>query len=88
MEHRNPYKAAEARARAVRDFRIHLALFIPIGLALVLLDTFTTPATSWVSWLVAVWAFGVLLHGLSLLNPIQRLSRFWDKDRLQDRFRH
>jgi len=87
MKQSNPYKEAEVRARAVRDFLIHLALFLPSAVLLVLLELLGGSGGVWLIVTVLLWGLGVLLHGVSLLNPIQRLSRLWDEERLRDRYR-
>ncbi|MCP1728026.1 hypothetical protein J2T60_002026 [Natronospira proteinivora] len=85
--HKNPYKQAEIHARTVRDFLIHLAIFLPSAGVLLLIALVSSPMLLWLLILVGIWGLGFLLHALALLHPFQHLSRLWDEDRLRRRYR-
>ncbi len=78
----DPYKLARARAVARRDFLIHLALFVPSAVLLLLFNLFDQTEIWWSLYVVLPWLLGVLLHGLSLTRPLARLARFFDASRL------
>ncbi|MEA5445147.1 2TM domain-containing protein [Gammaproteobacteria bacterium AB-CW1] len=83
----NPYKQAEVRARALRDFLIHLLIFVPSAGLLLLFQWLAGESQTWINWLLLFWLFGLGLHGISLLNPFARVMRLLDEDRLRDRSR-
>lgn len=86
MPRRNPYRDAMARARARRDFLIHLLLFVLGLLFLALLSLLLGSPGPGTVMLFVIWFAGLGLHGLSLTHPLRRLSRWLD--RLADRSTH
>lgn len=75
----NPYRAARAKARARRDFFIHVLFFIA-GAALVAgLALLTGEFSVGLAGFLTVWMLGLAIHGLSLLRPLRRLSRLLDR---------
>lgn len=75
----NPYKRAEVRLRARRDFLIHLGIFLFAAPFLLLLDWLADPARLVSGWLILVWILGLVLHALSLFEPLKRLIRLLDR---------
>lgn len=75
----NPYKRAEVRLRARRDFLIHLGIFLFAAPLLLLLDWLADPARLVSCWLILAWIFGLALHALSLFEPLKRLIRLLDR---------
>jgi uncharacterized MAPEG superfamily protein len=73
MRRFNEWQQAEARRRARFDFNVHVAAFVVSCLVLLPLYFFTSPGLPWLLWLLGMWAFAVLIHGIALLRPIERL---------------
>jgi len=76
----NSYRQAEIHARTLRDFRIHLLIFLPSALLLGLLALLWAGGRMPLLVLLAVWALGLACHALALLHPLERLKRFWEVD--------
>lgn len=75
----NPYREARARARARRDFLIHVLLFVA-GLVLIGgLAMLTGAFSAGLAGFLALWLLGLAIHGLSLLHPLRQLSHLIDR---------
>jgi len=57
-------KQASAAERRL-GFRIHAIVFIPVMIALLLLNLWIG-APYWVQWVLLAWGIGLLSHGLSV----------------------
>jgi hypothetical protein len=49
-------------------FRIHAAVFVPVMVALLVVNVLTG-APYWVLWVLAAWAIGLLSHWFFVLGP-------------------
>lgn len=76
---KNPYKQAEVRRRARRDFLVHLGLFAVSVPAILLIDRLIGSGSAFAVGLILVWLLGLALHALSLLEPLKTLTRLLDR---------
>ncbi len=57
---------AKERLAARRGFFVHLAVFVVVNVALVVINVTTAPDTLWVKWPLMGWSIGLAFHGLAV----------------------
>lgn len=61
------YKLARKRVQDKKDFLNHLAVYIVVNAALVIIWAITTgPGYAWFIWPMFGWGIGIVFHGLSV----------------------
>jgi hypothetical protein len=61
------YAAAKQRVRQKKDFYNHLAVYIVVNAALVLIWYLTGHGYPWFVWPLLGWGIGIIFHGLDAL---------------------
>ena len=60
------YSAARQRVRQKKDFYNHLAVYIVVNAALVVIWYFTGRGYPWFVWPLLGWGIGIMFHGLDV----------------------
>lgn len=66
MENQDAYNRANERVEAKLGFYIHLAVYVIVGVLLVVIDVSTSPKDTWAQWPLMGWGVGVLFHALGV----------------------
>lgn len=64
MKRSDEFLAARQRLEARRGFFTHLAVFVVVCTALVVINLATAPDYFWAKWPVMGWGIGLIAHGL------------------------
>ena len=71
--------------RKLKGFYIHLAQYLIIMLALLVINLLTRPQYLWVVWPALGWGIGVLLHALRVFERWSPLGAQWEKAQVEKR---
>ncbi len=66
MENQEAYQRAKKRAEAKLGFYIHLAVYLLVNAALILINMNTSPGYSWFGWPLFGWGIGLFFHGMGV----------------------
>lgn len=60
------YAAARKRVKDVKDFYVHLLVYICVNIALFLINLLSSPGVWWFYWPLLGWGIGLAIHFLSV----------------------
>jgi len=68
MQTEDPAIRARGRAEAKFGFYKHLAVYLAVGILLVVINFLTSPGSFWVIWPVLGWGIAVVIHAVSVFG--------------------
>ncbi|MGD2046383.1 MAG: 2TM domain-containing protein [Gemmatimonadota bacterium] len=66
MKRSDDFHRAKERLEARRGFFTHLAVFLVVNTALVVINLSTAPDELWAKWPLMGWSIGLAFHGLAV----------------------
>ena len=66
MENQEAYQRAKKRVEAKLGFYIHLAVYLVVNAALVIIDISASPGYNWSAWPLLGWGIGLFFHGMGV----------------------
>lgn len=78
------YKNAKKRVAGLRDFYIHLTVYVIVNAGLFLLDLITSPGSFWFFWPLAGWGIGLIMHALRIIRPRSWVGADWEERKIQE----
>jgi membrane protein YdbS with pleckstrin-like domain len=66
MENQEAYQKAKKRVEAKLGFFIHLAVYLIVNIALIIVNFVTSPKNLWFQWPLMGWSIGVFFHGMGV----------------------
>lgn len=84
METDQLYDKARKKVKNKAGFFVHLAVFIPVGIFLFLLNMFTSPDILWFHFPMLCWGLGLAIHYTVIFGipGTKILSPDWEEDEL------
>ncbi len=76
---------AFAQVRKLKGFYIHLAQYLIVVSALLVINLWTRPQHLWVLWVAFGWGIGVLFHGLRVFERFSPFGADWEKKEVEKR---
>lgn len=76
---------AEARKRVseIKDFYIHLIVYIVVNFCIFLLNVITSPNTLWFFWVIFGWGIGIVSHAISVFGIPGILGKDWEEKKIK-----
>ena len=68
MQSEDPTIRARGRAEAKFGFYKHLAVYLAIGILLLVINFLTSPGSFWAIWPLLGWGVAVVIHALSVFG--------------------
>lgn len=65
-ENQEAYQSAKKRVQAKLGFYIHLAVYLIVNTALIIVNFITSPQYLWFKWPLMGWSIGVFFHGMGV----------------------
>lgn len=78
-------KEAFRQVRKLRRFYMHLARYVVVILALVIVNLIVSPHQLWVLWVIGGWGIGLLFHAASVFRPSSFLGADWERKQIEKR---
>lgn len=66
MENQEAYQRAKKRVKAKLGFYIHLAVYMFVNTAVIVINMSTSPGYFWFIWPLLGWGIGVFFHGVEV----------------------
>ena len=83
-EGQDAYRRARRRARQIRGFYVHVAVFVAVNILLHLINFVATPKIYWAFWPLLGWGIGLLAHGLATYRWMPFLGRDWEERKIRE----
>ena len=81
---RNRYQRARRRARQIRGFYLHAAIFVAVNILLHVINFMTAPKVYWAFWPLFGWGIGLLAHGLATYRWMPFLGKEWEERKIRE----
>lgn len=78
------YERARKRVRDVRDFYVHLGVYLIVNGALFAINMLTSPDTLWFYWPLLGWGVGVAIHAFSLVTEGFVFGEEWEERKTRE----
>jgi hypothetical protein len=82
MDEQVRYEEAKKRVSEIRDFYQHLAMYVVINIALVVVNLLSSPGYFWFVWPLLGWGIGVALHALTVFGGFW--GRAWEERKIKE----
>ena len=76
------YQMARKHVRKLKDFWIHLAVFVVVNAGLITLNLVKQPDKFWFHWVLVGWGAGLLLHGFQLFGGAA--AKNWEERKIKE----
>ena len=76
------YQMARQHVRKLRDFWIHLAVFLAVNAGLSTLNLVKAPDKLWFHWVLMGWGAGLLLHGFLVFGG--GVAKNWEARKIEE----
>jgi hypothetical protein len=77
MDHTRKY------VRELRDFYLHVAIWLVVGTLLFIIDVFT-PGGPWFYWPVSMWGVAVAINAVSVFRSGRLLDTNWENRKVEE----
>ncbi len=78
------YREARRRVRNLRGFYTHALAFAAVNAGLLVVDLATSRGGPWLGWATLGWAFGLLMHGVSVFVCGGWLGPEWEARKVRE----
>ena len=78
------YAKARRRARRIRAFYIHVAVFVAVSILLHVINLVATPTVYWAFWPLLGWGIGLLAHGLATYRWMPFFGKEWEQRKIRE----
>lgn len=72
------YEGALKRAKEIKEFYVHLGVYVIVNSALFAINMISNPDTLWFYWPALGWGIGLAIHAFSLLTEGRILDEAWE----------
>ena len=77
-EHDAAVERATKRVKELRDFYVHLAVYVVVNAGLVLLDLVQGDGLQWAQWVIFGWGIGLAAHWVSVFVFESKSASRWE----------
>lgn len=83
-EHDAAVERATKRVKELRDFYVHLAVYVVVNAGLVLLDLVQGDGLQWAQWVIFGWGIGLAAHAVSVFVFESKSASRWEARKLAE----
>jgi len=83
-EHELAVERAAKRVKELRDFYVHLAVYLVVNTGLVIIDLIQGDGLQWAQWVIFGWGIGLVAHGVSVFIFESRSASRWEARKLAE----
>ncbi len=82
MTETDRYQVAQKQVQKLKEFWVHLAVFVIVNAGLTTLNLVQTPDKLWFQWVILGWGAGILLHCFQVFGS--GFARNWEEKKIQE----
>lgn len=75
---------ATKRVKELRDFYIHLAIYLVVNTGLVIIDLVQGDGLQWAQWVILGWGIGLVAHAVSVFIFESRSASRWETRKIAE----
>ena len=83
-DHDQAVERARKRVKELRDFYVHLAIYLVVNAGLLVLDLLQGDGLQWAYWVIIGWGIGIAAHGVNVLVFESRSASRWEARKLAE----
>ena len=76
------YQKAKERVQEIKDFYIHLTVYVVVNLILFSINMIVSPGNLWFFWPLMGWGIAIVLHALRVFGGI--LGSNWEEKKIAE----
>jgi hypothetical protein len=78
------YRQARGRVLQLKGFYSHLAAFVVVNAALILVNLLFSPGALWFVWPLLGWGIGLLSHAAGVYRPFRVFPQDWEERKIRE----
>lgn len=75
---------ARKRVAEVKEFYVHLGIYLIVNAALFAINMITNPDTLWFFWPLLGWGVGVVIHAFTVATEGRLLGPEWEERKVEE----
>ncbi len=83
-EHEAAVERATKRVKELRDFYVHLAVYLVVNTGLVIIDLAQGDGLQWAQWVIFGWGIGLVAHAVSVFVFESRSASRWEARKIAE----
>jgi 2TM domain len=83
-DHEAAVERAAKRVKELRDFYVHLAIYLVVNTGLVIIDLVQGDGLQWAQWVILGWGIGLVAHAVSVFVFESRSASRWEARKLAE----
>ena len=83
-EHDAAVERATKRVKELRDFYVHVTVYVVVNAGLVLLDLVQGDGLQWAQWVIFGWGIGLAAHAVSVFVFESKSASRWEARKLAE----
>jgi hypothetical protein len=84
IDHDAAVERATKRVKDVRDFWVHLAMYVVVNTGLVIIDLAQGGGLQWAQWVIFGWGIGIVAHAVSVFIFEGRSVSHWEERKIAE----
>ena len=76
------YEFAKKKVQALKDFYIHLLVYILVNAGLIIINLLYSQGGIWFIYPLLGWGIGIVVHGLSVFGSSLFFGEDWEKQQI------
>jgi len=78
------YSEAKQKVAKLREFYVHLVVYITVNTLLLVINIIVSPDTLWFFWPLFGWGIGLAMHAVSVFSNLSRVSTEWEEKKIRE----
>jgi hypothetical protein len=83
-EQETRYQNAKKRVEALKEFYVHLTVYVLVNLLLFTINMLTSPDSLWFYWPLLGWGIAIALHALRVFEAGRRFGEEWQERKIDE----
>ncbi|MET4559488.1 2TM domain-containing protein [Lysinibacillus parviboronicapiens] len=83
MSDNEKYENSIKRVRALKNFYIHLFVYIIVNIGLIIINLFSSQDGIWFIYTLLGWGIGIVVHGITVFSRGRIFGDEWEKKQLE-----
>jgi len=83
-EQRTKYQKAIEKVAALKDFYVHISVYVIVNLGLFLINMMASPGRLWFFWPLMGWGIAVALHALRVFGSGGLSGTDWEERKIRE----
>jgi 2TM domain len=84
IDHAAAVELATKRVKDLRDFWVHLAMYVVVNAGLVIIDLAQGGGLQWAQWVIFGWGIGIVAHAVNVFVFDSRSISRWEERKIDE----